>query len=759
MRSLAFHSNFRRRLLLLGLLAGLFMSHSSQAQNRGFQINRYEPTAAGEWSFMVDHPWYSSMRYFAAGITLDYAHNSLIFGLVRPDGSLTQRQSILTHQLTGHIDLAGSFLDRVLITASLPITFLERGDASNLTSVTAASGAYVSDPRIGAMVRIFGQPYGSAVSLSAGGQLWVPLRAFTDSIPEQGSDKQVRGLLRLALGGLSHHVLWSATLGTLIRSQAQLGDPNEISDPTGRTATHELQIGGAVAYADLERRFSIGPEIAVATAMSDKIFRQYSTSLEILGGIHYNIASLIDIGVAGGAGILRQPGTPDARVLFRLAYAPMRKPAPTDRDHDGVADKEDRCPDEPQGPTPDPERPGCPARDRDNDGVYDSEDRCPDTARGPHPDPNRPGCPASDRDGDGVFDPQDQCPDTAQGQTPDPARPGCPASDRDGDGVFDPQDLCPDQPQGKLPDPARPGCPAGDKDGDGVLDPEDLCPETPAGGMPDPNRRGCPTPDRDRDLVPDALDACPDQPGAPDPDPKKNGCPTKLIEVRSGQIIIKQQVFFDYKKDTIQKKSFPLLQAVADTLNTLPQIKKVRIEGHTDNIGGPDYNLGLSTRRAQSVMRWLVAHRVDSGRLLAEGYGETRPIADNKTKEGQAKNRRVDFIIIDPPQEGSQMSAPAQVTPAATPAPTQATQEAPSKKPPPAAKEQPVGKKQPRKGKKSAAKDTPAQEAPTAAQEAPAPAQKASGKKRPRGAKKAGGTPAATDSPAQSASPATQAPK
>ena len=60
---------------------------------------------------LVDHPWYSRMRYFAAGVTLDYAHNPLIAGLVRPDGTLTQTQSVIEHGVTGHIDIAGSFLE------------------------------------------------------------------------------------------------------------------------------------------------------------------------------------------------------------------------------------------------------------------------------------------------------------------------------------------------------------------------------------------------------------------------------------------------------------------------------------------------------------------------------------------------------------------------------------------------------------------------------------------------------------------------
>ena len=214
----------------------------------------------------------------------------------------------------------------------------------------------------------------------------------------------------------------------------------------------------------------------------------------------------------------------------------------------------------------------------------------------------------------------------------------------------DHEDQCPDQAKGDHPDPSKPGCPAGDRDHDGVYDPDDQCADTPAGALPDPVRRGCPMSDRDHDFVPDDNDACPDKPGVPDPDPSKNGCPTKLVEIRSGQVVIKQQIFFAFNKDTIMPVSMPVLEAVALTLVNTPQIKKIRVEGHTDSSGNPAANMFLSTRRAEAVMRWLVEHGVDASRLESQGYGDTRPIGDNATQLGRVKNRRVDFIITDPAQ-------------------------------------------------------------------------------------------------------------
>ncbi len=598
--------------LLGAMMASAAPAYAQSTANTGFQINRYEPTAAGEWSFWVDHPWYSSTRYFAAGVTLNYAHNPLVFGTINTDGSFSQLNAVIAHQLIGHVDLAGSFLDRVMLTASLPVVLVDKGGVSAAGAV-ASDRVSVGDLRFGLMVRLYGQPYRSAFSISIGGEIWVPWRQFfPDDIPSTSSDTFVRGIPKIVLGGLSNKVLWSLTGGVLLRSHSTIGDP-----ALGAESNSELQLGAAIAYANTNIRFAIGPEVVASTAiLGDNAFKVSTTNVEALLGIHYNVAHVLQLGLGGGVGILRQAGTPDGRVLLRIAYAPWPKDkqAPKDRDHDGILDDDDICPDVHKGPHPDPQRLGCPIGDRDGDGVLDNEDLCPDVHKGPHPDPNRLGCPIGDRDGDGILDNED---------------------------------LCPDEPKGDHPDPQRLGCPAGDRDKDGVYDYEDLCPDVHQGPIPDPNKKGCPAGDRDKDTVLDPVDACPDTPGAPSTDPKKNGCPG-LVSMTSGQIVIVKPVFFATNKDVILQQSFEVLESVAEALRAAKNIKKVRVEGHTDNRGKPAHNRDLSARRARSVMKWLVEHGIDQGRLEAEGFGPDHPIADNKTADGRAKNRRVDFIIIDP---------------------------------------------------------------------------------------------------------------
>src|SRR5262245_59940640 len=158
--------------LVLAFLA-LLDARDAAAQGRGFQLNRYEPTTAGEWSLAVDHPWYSSTRRFAAGLTLNYAHDFFAFRLPSPDDTTSGPGLSIQHQLLLHVDVAGSFLDRVLLSASLPVTLVERGTSA--FGVTPIDGVAAGDPRIGAMVRIAGQPYRGPISLSVGSYVWVPL--------------------------------------------------------------------------------------------------------------------------------------------------------------------------------------------------------------------------------------------------------------------------------------------------------------------------------------------------------------------------------------------------------------------------------------------------------------------------------------------------------------------------------------------------------------------------------------------------------
>jgi outer membrane protein OmpA-like peptidoglycan-associated protein len=180
-----------------------------------------------------------------------------------------------------------------------------------------------------------------------------------------------------------------------------------------------------------------------------------------------------------------------------------------------------------------------------------------------------------------------------------------------------------------------------DSDHDGIINGRDQCPDSAEDydGFEDDD--GCPEADNDHDGVPDDDDECPDQAG-----PRANdGCPEHGVVVwRHGRLIIFGKVQFDTGSARIQKRSGPLLDQIAVMVKEHPEVGRIRVEGYTDNVGPPDMNLRLSRERADSVRDALIQRGVPRDRLRTEGYGETHPIAPNRTRAGRAKNRRVEFV-------------------------------------------------------------------------------------------------------------------
>ena len=278
------------------------------------------------------------------------------------------------------------------------------------------------------------------------------------------------------------------------------------------------------------------------------------------------------------------------------------------------------------------------SKDSDGDGVSDKKDDCPGTPAGARVDPK--GCP-SDSDKDGILDGLDQCPDTPAGATVNAQ--GCP-NDSDKDGVLDGLDKCPDTPTGARVDIA--GCPL-DSDGDGIFDGLDQCENTQKGCTV--TVQGCPT-DTDGDGICDGLDRCPDTPVSARVDSK--GCPivvsekeTQLLE--TGMIRL-QDVNFDTGKSTIKEESHAVLDDVGNILARWPELR-IEIGGHTDSQGGDALNQRLSEDRAKAVLDYMTGKfpSLKAEQFTTAGYGETKPIASDKTVLGRAKNRRVEFKVLN----------------------------------------------------------------------------------------------------------------
>lgn len=553
--------------LLLGTVASAAQAQETGQTDKGFALDRFQPSFAGDRLFGVQSPYSAGHLEVHASLLLNYALNPLVL-VKTQDGAEQERQGIVSHQMFTHINGTFSLFNRVALNLDIPIALVQSGDSptGEGQTFTSPSGADFGDLRVGVRGTLYGD-YFDIFQAGVGGYLWLPT-GTGDFV----SDGSVRGALNVLLGGRAERFVWSFSVGSEIR-----GSKNYLGQIEQGTL---IQFGGGIGFLlDDERNFQIGPEIS--GALLPQNVSANTTNMEALLGMRYRFMDDFEANLGLGGGLAPGVGTPTFRALLGVAYTPQQKKAQPDRD---------------------------------KDDIIDAEDICPDVHKGKFPDP-------------------------------DPKRLGCPA-DRDGDKIIDEVDACPDQPGVPSEDPKKHGCPLpNDRDKDGIIDPQDACPDVPGVKNADPKKNGCP-PDRDNDGILDAQDACPDKWGVSDPDPKKHGCP-KSVVLTENEILILQQVQFDFAKATIRPVSFGLLDEVAAVLRDHPELLKLEVQGHTDNKGQRNYNLKLSQARSDSVMAALVQRGIDPGRMIARGYGPDVPIAENTTDAGRQLNRRVQFKIIE----------------------------------------------------------------------------------------------------------------
>ncbi len=502
----------------LGLACAVARLPSAGAQSAGYQLNRYEPTPAGDPFTLVEYPWYSATRWFAGGLTLDYAHQLLVaHGAPAP----------IANQLDGHLDLAGSLFDRVAVTLSVPMVLYEGGTAFNGIGPT---GAVAGNPRLGVRARLVGQP-DSRVSLSASAYLWIPVGEQHNLAGDAG----VRFMPRLSLGGLMLAQLpwqlrWAVNAAFLYRGTARVA--TSVS-PVGNTVGSELQLSAGLSFVALERRFSIGPEALLSIAVAgDLPSGQQLATLELLGAAHYLVADTVQLGLGIGGGVAGAPGPPDLRFIFSLAYAPLRRRTSTFErvvvlpDEDGhvggvvVDDGKARTVlDQAYAATE------IGRKDKRARAVQSSAQALP-----PGVAALARALPPSDRDGDGIVDAQDACPDRAGVASADPIRHGCPkASEKvvvlpDADGHVGGVEV--DDGRTKtLIDRPYAGVEVGaDGHAQAVAPPPAKAVARSVAAV----AGALPPPDADDDGVRDNEDACPDRAGVASDDPLRNGCPAAL---------------------------------------------------------------------------------------------------------------------------------------------------------------------------------------------------------------------------------------
>lgn len=594
----------RRQSIVAVLLAGaaLVGTRSASAQEQpGFAANHFTPAERGSRWFVLDSLDIRGNGRLALGVLTDYSYRPL----VDYNASGNVSASIVRNQLFAHVGATMTLAERVRVGVNMPVQLFADGHTATINGTVhrPAEEVAAGDVRLATDVRLAGE-YGDAAVLALGTELYVPVGSQT----AYTGDGSPRLAPRVLFAGRSSSIVYAAKLGATIRGREEAWGDGQIG--------HTINFGLSGGVEVMNGKMIIGPELFGHTVLSgSQAFEGRTTPLEALLGTHVDLGSDLRLGAGFGFGLTRGYGAPVARGLLGLEWVPGdAKP-------------------------PEPEK----VADRDGDGISDCEDACSYVAGVKSADPTKNGCPA-DSDSDGVPDVLDACKDVPGIRTAEASTNGCPA-DLDHDGVPDGVDACPKEPGPRTDDPKTNGCPpVVDQDADGIPDKEDACPKEAGQRTTDPKTNGCPDPDRDKDGIPNATDACPDAAGPADPDPKKNGCPKARIEGAS--IKITDQVKFKTASaEIIGKESDAVLTAVLDLLKAHPEIKKVRVEGHTDKQGDAAKNKELSKKRAESVVKWLTDKGIDKSRLAAEGFGEEKPIATNDTEEGRTENRRVEFHV------------------------------------------------------------------------------------------------------------------
>ncbi len=352
--------------------------------------------------------------------------------------------------------------------------------------------------------------------------------------------------------------------------------------PTNRL--RDATLGGGMSWATAAG-VRVGGPVELTLEAHGRAGGTVETSpAEALLGVDLLLGKIGVVRLAGGTGIVGGVGAPDWRAVAGFTLAPSFDPRGRDTDDDGMFDGDDACPNDTEDKDGFQDDDGCPDRDNDADGREDGVDQCVNDPEDDDGFMDNDGCPEPDNDKDGVADMSDRCPDQAETVNGNLDDDGCPDDD-----------------------------PAADSDGDGFRDTLDRCPY-------------------------DAEDAN----GFEDDD----GCPDARVVIKQGAIEIREVIYFDTAKSTIQARSFDLMDELARVIVAHPELKRIRVEGHTDNVGNPARNKKLSGERAKAVVAYLVGKGVEADRLVALGLGEEVPIAENTTEDGRSKNRRVEFIIL-----------------------------------------------------------------------------------------------------------------
>jgi outer membrane protein OmpA-like peptidoglycan-associated protein len=584
-----------RRVLCWTLLVCVGLCGRAAAEGGHFDSENFHRTPMAGGYLAVDSA-YPLPHFGLTGLySLSYEHAPLVFR--DPDGKISEGGEVIGQRLAMEFGLSMSLLEHFEVALSLPFVPYQTTDGRLLDPPVALRGHAVGDLRLDVKVLVH------SFQLSGGREFGLGLLAGV-TFPTATADvffgqDGLTARPRLVTEWRSRSAQLALNVGGVFRGSRHFAGLWVTSQLSLGLATRVRLPVGFFVQAEADALIDVGlPRAAGA-------FKQTEAPVEVWAGFGWRSLVGLVLDVSGGAGLTTGYGTPEGRLLVGLRYAhplPM-PPMPGDRDpdHDGVPTRLDHCPSVPGSL----ENDGCPDIDGDGDGIIDRLDRCPDQ-QGPA---ETAGCPESDSDGDGVVDRLDRCPDRRGGAS----NGGCPEG----------AEARP-APETQVECPPPPGAP-----------------ENPA----------CVEPDSDDDGIVDRLDRCPSQPEVYNGEEDDDGCPEAtppLVSLMPDRIVLFAPITFADRDTLITPRGELLLKLVAKILLRHPEITKIRIEGHTDNVGSALERLDRSRLQAVLVRRWLLDRGgIESRRLVAQGFGGSQPVADNRTPKGRMRNRRIEFVIVD----------------------------------------------------------------------------------------------------------------
>jgi outer membrane protein OmpA-like peptidoglycan-associated protein len=654
------------------------------AREGAFGVQNFNPALGPQNFLSVEGARVGNRNSYSVGLVINYANDPfVVYDATCPaqpdlpagqdcpgDFELSDEpKRIVSNQLTGNF--IGTFVPirNLQIGLDLPLTFVDGNavdvETGDLTGSQRAVG--LGDPRLLGKYRFVGN--GTGVGLAGSLSVSLPFAQIVGQDPDEthlGSDLPVV-VPRVVVDFRRDRYELAANLGANLRSSATLFSTN-----VGIGATYG--IAGGYQFSPQFRALA---EVTGTMTFSSEVDEN---PLEADAAVQYRFEDLL-FTVGGGAGLLQGVGVPDFRLLGGVLYSPIRG----DVDADGIDDRIDRCLDDPEDMDGFQDEDGCPETDNDEDGFPDSGDRCANDAEDRDNHEDNDGCPDEDNDGDGVRDGYDSCPNEPEDIDRDRDEDGCPDNDTDGDNIPDASDRCPSDLEDTDGFEDEDGCPELDNDHDCVQDEQDQCSEQAEDGDGFEDDDGCPDDDNDGDQVNDAADRCPTTPGreqyqgcptaralrdananpppaiaprncgggtaapapAPTPAPAPPPPAAPAVQLERGRIRVEGVINFRTNRTEIAADSTALLDQVASILTAHPEITHLRIEGHTDNSGSRTQNVRLSGGRANAVRQYLIGKGIAEGRLTAEGIGPDRPVAPNDTAENRARNRRVEFNIVE----------------------------------------------------------------------------------------------------------------